>query len=274
MTAVTRAEHIETLTAKLPHGTAQSAMASALAWMLLWLWMDLAGNASTTSDWAQTAYGGVLCLPGSDGGALSRTAVFALGWLVMIVAMMGPAALPGLISRLSPSTEVRPGWKSVIVAVTAYLSVWLGVGMLMHGGWSLISVLAAQSSLLAFNDWLIGVLTLAIAGGYQLSETKARALRACQACAVKSQVSREEPGDINALQIGLLAGWQCVRCGWALMLLMFVFWPGSLPWMMVVGVIMLIDRWAFSRQLCRTAIGVALVFAAVALTLAQLGPAL
>ncbi len=244
--------------------------ASTLAWILLWQWREVAGDLADVPDWTRSSFAASLCFPTGNGSALDQALVFGLGWLVMVVAMMGPIAFPALAERMGQLTTLPRTAGAVFTAVAGYLLVWLAAGMLMHGGAVLLAELIENSALLTFNGWLIGVLIFAVAGAYQLTVAKARALDSCRECWSDTSVSPSGTNRQNPLHVGLSAGWKCVKCGWTLMLLMFVFFPGDLLWMTAIAVMMMLDRIEIAGHGWSKPLGSSLVFAAILITLANM----
>src|SRR5262249_15426338 len=79
--------------------------------------------------------------------------------------------------------------------------------------------------------WLIGAVTLAIAGLYQLTPAKHRALEACRHPAGAAHADDGfDAGQRHALD--------CLRCSWAQMLVMFGAGFAGLGWMLFLTVVM------------------------------------
>src|SRR6266545_469796 len=101
-------------------------------------------------------------------------AAFIAGWLVMMTAMMLPAAMPMImVFRLSVSPRLLGQWR-VAVFIAGYLVVWMAFGLVAFAAqWVLLSVDPIVQTWSA-----VGV--LALAGVYQFSPLKDACLRTCR----------------------------------------------------------------------------------------------
>jgi len=205
---------------------------SVLAWLALWLW-------------GQSPYGRFLSHHNLDAirgnGALAL--VFIAGWAVMVVAMMLPTSLP-LITMFQAFTRQRPDHAQLAALLLAgYLEVWVLFGILVYGGdWALHQAIR-QSAWFASNAWMLGALTLILAGVYQFTPLKYYCLDKCRSplnFILGHWHGRDEARQAFAL--GIHHGLFCVGCCWSLMLLMFAVGVGSLGWMLVLGVVMAIEK--------------------------------
>lgn len=176
-----------------------------------------------------------------DWTALDAIFMFLM-WVVMMVAMMTPAALPMLLAfaRLG---RMRNPEKSSVFATLAFL---LGYLML----WAAFSLVATtvQWSLHAFlsplvdsaNAVLSGTLLVA-AGIYQLTPLK-------QACLAKCRVpmgfllTEWRDGIRGKFVMGARHGAYCVGCCWLLMTLLFVGGVMSLLWIASLAVAVLAEK--------------------------------
>ncbi|MBI2379988.1 MAG: DUF2182 domain-containing protein [Gammaproteobacteria bacterium] len=173
-----------------------------------WWWQVEAAN--------DMAAMGEMAMPPTDWTGPEALAA-ALMWLIMMQAMMLPAALPVfLLYRRCLARDARRfaklGW-----FVLGYTLVWSGFALLMTG-------LQALGESLGFLDWHLRLgaawsgFTLLLAGLYQLSRLKTSCQRQCQS--PLGYLSRHGHG--GALRLGLGHGLYCLGCSWALMLLLLV----------------------------------------------------
>lgn len=150
-----------------------------------------------------------LCITGADPRAmLSNPLHIVAMWLAMAVAMMTPVAFPDLKAQLARSdrTQVFCVWRWML----GFWAVWALVaicGAILQGGLFAIGILGDGMIITAAP--LSGFL-LFLAGAYQFTARKSNDRRSCQ-------VARGTP----AMASGWSAGWQSLRCCWALMLAMF-----------------------------------------------------
>jgi predicted metal-binding membrane protein len=169
----------------------------------------------------------------------------AAAWVVMVAAMMLPTTL-----RLVSAYDGR-----LPVLLAGYMIVWVVAGIAMHAGDLGVHWLVHRSSWLHGNTWVIGATTLAVAGLYQFSPSKARALSCCREPATSIQA--------GAFRTGFHHGVQCLACCWSLMLLMFSVGIGSVLWMFALAAAMLAEKVTPLGRRASTPIGAWLLCCAV-----------
>ena len=215
--------------------------------------------------WEASPYGRFLHHEGGGAALPLEAALFALGWALMIVAMMLPTSIP-LVATFAVMTRSRPERRSLITLVVAgYVVVWSAFGL---GAWVLDRGIHAGVDAvpwLAAHPQVIVAMTLLIAGSWQFSSLKYRCLDECRSPLgfVVGHWRGDRPRR-EALLLGVAHGAFCVGCCWSLMLLMFGLGLGSLLWMLGLGAIMAIEKNAsWGRRIGRP-LGVLLAVAAVA----------
>ena len=176
--------------------------------------------------------------------AALRLAVFALGWTLMVVAMMLPATLLLLRRCVGDQPFAMGGLWPLLLA---YLAVWIVFGSISYWGDSVLHELVEQAPSLG-NLIAPGVLLLA--GVYQLTPMKGACLARCRfKGAVLPPLTQVSRGRLWAM--GLHHGLFCLGSCWALMLLMFAAGGVNLVWMLILGLLMTFER--ISRQGARLA---------------------
>lgn len=152
-----------------------------------------------------------------------RAPLFLSIWVVMMVAMMFPAAAPMILmfARISAGKRQQgqafvPAW----VFVGAYLAVWALFGALLY-------LLALGAERLARHSmWImdhaaqIGGLLLIIAGVYQLSPLKRACLAKCRS-PIAFIMSEWRDGFSGALRMGAVHAVYCLGCCWLLFIILF-----------------------------------------------------
>ena len=215
--------------------------------------------------------------------SLATAGASALLWMVMMAAMMTPAALPWLsVLAAMPRSGVElagaAGRGSAHAGAAGSEGPYLSAGALLLGYltvWGLFSVLAAASQLLLLQLTLLephtlrlsgraagGVLLLA--GLWEISPIKEACLRRCRSpfgVLLANWASGPAPG----YRIGLRHGLICVGCCWALMALAFVVGVVSLGWMAVLTAVVCAEKVMPRGHLLPRLLGVALASAGVAL---------
>jgi predicted metal-binding membrane protein len=111
--------------------------------------------------------------------------LFFLGcWQVMMVAMMVPASLP-TVFRL----QQRPG--TLVAFLAGYLAIWTAFALLAFAGDTLLHQVVKEWSWLSHHVSLIGAVTLALAGGFELTPFKAQALSRCGSVGARASGASE-----------------------------------------------------------------------------------
>jgi predicted metal-binding membrane protein len=164
-------------------------------------------------------------------------AVFLLGWAVMMVAMMLPAALP-LIVLYRTSARRRLAPRAVafgtIALLGGYFLVWVGAGvpvyaygLLLPAGGSAIVVLPAM---------------LLIAGGaYQFTTLKQRCHTRCSS-PFFFLTRQWRPGSLGAARLGVLHGIDCLGCCVGLMLGLVGLGMMNIAWMLTATLLIFVEK--------------------------------
>jgi predicted metal-binding membrane protein len=161
---------------------------------------------------------------------------FVVGWLVMMVAMMLPSALP-LVFEFARNAEGRRGWRvaTALVGVT-YLGIWMVFGVVCYAVYNVVGMPWP-------NQALVGGAALMLAGLYamtplkRISEARCRELAALHA-ALPFNLMR------SALLVGVRYSLSCLGCTGALMLAMVLIGTANLTWMLVLSAVTLIYKLA------------------------------
>lgn len=235
--------------------------ALAIGTLAVTAWVALAG-------WAASPYAVLLDHRGiGDGGLpISRLAVFAGGWTLMIIAMMLPGSLP-LINLFVRMVSSRPRPAALVARlVLGYLGVWVVVGLAAFRGDAYLHAAAAQLPAVAGAAQWIGVAVLLVAAVYQVTPLKDMCLTKCRSpYSFIAETWRGANPRGEALRLGLRHGMFCVGCCWTLMLLMFAIGGVHLGWMLVLGAVMAAERSFRWGRYLTVPLGAVLLLAAAAL---------
>ncbi|MGY6276203.1 DUF2182 domain-containing protein [Methylomonas sp. MgM2] len=169
--------------------------------------------------------------------------VFSM-WAVMMAAMMLPSTLPMLTAfsrhcqRDNDANATRIIWFG-----SGYLSVWLAFSIVLTIIQWLFHGLAWLSPMMENRQPLLSALILLTAGAYQFTAFKDMCLSHCRS-PFGFLLNHWRPGNQGALQIGLKHGLTCLGCCWAQMLIMFAIGVMSLPGMLLITLLVIIEKWA------------------------------
>ncbi len=202
--------------------------------------------------------------------------VWYLGWVVMVVAMMLPPALPLLLTvrRLVARYDIRTGL--LIVCGLAFVAVWAAAGAVLMLGGGLLGLLNERWDWLAARPQLVSGLAAIGAGVYQFTPLKKACLTACRSplgLAMTTWTGTRGPVREVAL-IGARFGLVCVGCCWALMLLTLTIGTAAMPVMVLAAVLMTTERMAPAVRPLIPAIAATAIAAGVLLLFGVLPPGL
>ena len=205
---------------------------SVLAWLALWAW-------------GRSPYSRFLSHHGLDavGGDSALMLVFIAGWTIMVIAMMLPTSLP-LFTLFQRLTHQRPDHLQLTgLLIGGYRAAWTLFGAAVYAGDWMLHQVVDRNVWLHTKAWMLGAMTLVLAGLYQFTSLKYHCLDKCRSpMNFVMEHWRGHSERRHALLLGMQHGLFCVGCCWSLMLLMFAVGAGSLGWMLVVGVIMALEK--------------------------------
>lgn len=150
-------------------------------------------------------------------------AVFLSVWIVMMIAMMFPAAAPMIVTFHRVQQARLSFGRSLVgtfVFVAGYLLVWSLSGAIAYTGAVAFAALAARATLPASTISRAGGVIFLAAGLYQLSPLKNFCLARCRTPAGFIVMSWRD-GIGGALRMGLVHGAFCLGCCWLLFLILF-----------------------------------------------------
>jgi predicted metal-binding membrane protein len=162
-------------------------------------------------------------------------------WLVMMQAMMLPAALPMILLYRRCLQRDRQRVAKLWLFCAAYGLMWCGFALLLTG----LQALGERVGVLEPMDLrlppALGGLVLLVAGLYQLSRAKAVCLEHCQS-PLQFLQHHARPGLGGAWLTGLHHGLYCLGCCWALMLILLVLGAMSLWGMALLSLLVLAEK--------------------------------
>src|SRR5690242_2266940 len=210
-------------------------------------------------------------LRGTEHMWLASAASFLGMWIVMMVAMMLPSAIPMLGRYRRAVAEiggVRLGLLTAIVGA-GYVFVWTILGVFAFPfSVAVATVQMDQSTLARVAPIGIGVV-VSIAGACQLTAWKARQLACCRQALGCGRTVR---GDTDAAwRNGVRLGLDCVRCCGNLMAILIVVGIMDVRAMVVVGAAITAERLAPAGERVARGIGVVSVGVGVVLIVRAAG---
>jgi predicted metal-binding membrane protein len=177
--------------------------ASAAAWVLL---VFEPGGTAAHSHHAAALAGG------------NAPPALALGWALMMAAMMGPLLIPP-IRHVRDRSFARRRARAIALFAAGYLAVWMLAGIVLLGlAWEIRQAIPELSVQL--------MLAAVVAVVWQFSPAKQRCLNHGHAHPYLPAFGRA--ADIGALRFGLTHGVWCAGSCWALMLLPLLISRGHL----------------------------------------------
>ena len=182
----------------------------------------------------------------TEGWTWDGFATFFLAWVVMMAAMMFPAAAPMLLIFRTVSAQRRARGSAFVptwVFAAGYLLVWAAIGALI---WVLVqagSDLAGRLGAVERATWgpvALGAV-LIVAGLYQVTPLKHVCLDHCRT--PLGFVTRHwHDGYGGALRMGVIHGLYCLGCCWALFAVLVAAGVMSLAWMLLLTLVVFAEK--------------------------------
>ncbi|CDX35473.1 conserved membrane hypothetical protein [Mesorhizobium sp. SOD10] len=171
-------------------------------------------------------------------------ALFLAVWLIMMIAMMFPAAAPMILTFHEVQSGKRgrgQAFVSTWVFVAGYMLVWTATGVLAFAGAAGAEMLAAHLGLSATTAARIGGALLMVAGAYQLSPLKDLCLAKCRT-PIGFILTSWRDGQWGAVRMGLEHGLFCLGCCWLLFLALFPLGIMNVAAMAVVTLLVFAEK--------------------------------
>ncbi|KON79693.1 DUF2182 domain-containing protein [Azoarcus sp. PA01] len=214
------------------------ALITVLAWAYL---VHMAAGMNAAVHPAMAA----MALPAPPGWDWHGLALAALMWIVMLGAMMLPAATPMVLTFARVHHQRQDAGDGALAPtaffVAGYLAVWSVFSLAAATGQMALHEAAVLSGPTGRLDALAGGVLLILAGLFQWSPLKTMCLEKCRT-PLGFLLAEWREGTRGALVMGLRHGAFCMGCCWALMLLMFVGGVMNLAWMAALAVCMLAEK--------------------------------
>jgi predicted metal-binding membrane protein len=165
----------------------------------------------------------------ADTGAMMRATMgltaplFLAFWVVMMAAMMFPAAAPMILTFASIQAARRrqgQAFAPTCLFVAGYMAVWTAMGVVAY------AAAVAGEALVAWAGWPArtvaqwGGAMLILAGLYQLTPLKSLCLSKCQS-PISFIMTSWRDGAGGAWRMGIAHGLYCLGCCWPLFAILF-----------------------------------------------------
>lgn len=184
---------------------------------------------------------------------------FAVGWAVMVGAMMLPSTVPvvGAYARL---TADRPGRQRALAAfLAAYTAVWMGFGLAALAGDAGLHALVHRAAWLEQHPSVIPAGIFVAAGVAQLLPVTRRCLDECRDPVRLLTRDGGATVDGGAWATGVRHGVACLGATGALMLVMFAVGLHHVLWVAALTAVLVAEKTMRGGQRLLPVVGVALV---------------
>jgi predicted metal-binding membrane protein len=205
--------------------------------------------------------------PGTAPGALG---FYLTTWVVMMAAMMFPSIAPMVLiyaglQRGRRAQGMAADWAATPCFIAGYLLLWGAAGLVGYAALKLGGEL--DGGFFAWNHagrWTAAGV-LAVAAIYEVTPLKYACLRRCRG-PLGFLVTEWRDGRTGALRMGVVHGAWCLGCCWALMAGLFALGAMSVPWMIVIAVLIALEKLLPWRTVATA--GVVAILAALAIGVA------
>ncbi|RDL49400.1 hypothetical protein BLJAPNOD_00501 [Ensifer sp. M14] len=167
-------------------------------------------------------------------------------WAVMMIGMMMPSATPMILLYARVGRQAALDDKPFAATgffAGGYLSAWVLFAALATSGQWLLEEALLLTPMLASASRILSAVILISVGLYQWTPLKDACLRQCQAPFLFIQNHggfRRDAG--GACRLGLLHGFYCVGCCWALMALLFIGGVMNVLWIALIAIFVLAEK--------------------------------
>lgn len=205
-------------------------------------------------------------MAGHHGGSGSLDLTMGMGpgaylgmWVLMMAAMMFPAAAPMILTfarRQERGAHGGGAYGHTALFVAAYLALWGTLGAVALGLSLAVENLWGTAATATWSRVAAGVLV--VAGAYQLSPVKDRCLANCRTpLAFFARWSR--PGRWGTIRLGLVHGAYCAGCCWMFFAVLVVLGVMSAAVMIAVAAAVFAEKTLPRGRFIARALGPALV---------------
>ncbi len=184
-----------------------------------------------------------MTMPAHQGWSGTHFVLVLAMWMVMMIAMMAPSALPYLLTYAGLQRKKGRGTPELGTAsfFLGYFLAWSGYSLIAAVvQWGLHSLQISAPALTTAGP-MAGGGFLILTGLFQFSRLKYSCLNQCRSPLGYFMTNWRE-GRWGALWMGAHHGTYCIGCCWALMGLMFVLGVMNVLWMAILAGVILIEK--------------------------------
>lgn len=187
---------------------------------------------------------GMILMPAMQHWTAWDLALVFLMWVVMMAAMMIPAASP-VILLFAEIARHRRARQSALVAtgqfLLGYLTAWAGFSLVATlAQWGLLTA-ALVSPMMESTSKPLSAGLLLVAGLFQFSRLKNACLAHCRS-PMGFFMTEWRNGAGGAFRMGLKHGGYCLACCWALMTVLFALGVMNLLWVGGLSAFVLLEK--------------------------------
>lgn len=171
--------------------------------------------------------------------------VFAM-WAVMMIGMMTPSAAPMVLLYAQVARQARTLGRAFPPAAWfagGYLLAWTFFAAVATGAQYGLERAALLSPMMVSTSRYFAGAVLLFVGTYQLTPLKNACLVQCRApLRFIQNHGGFRPGIGGSLRLGVLHGFYCIGCCWALMALLFVGGVMNVLWIAAIAIVVLAEK--------------------------------
>jgi predicted metal-binding membrane protein len=182
-------------------------------------------------------------LHGAAAWSVPPDILWIVGWVVMVLAMMLPTALPFLRTLSMLLAGRLRGGRLVGAGAAGFVLAWTMAGVALLAAGSVLSDALGGLEFVASHPSLPAGAAAFLAGAYQFTGLKRACLAACRSPAGMLLARWRADAPLWAsFSSGLRYGLACIGCCWALMILGLLVGALALPVMVLTTVVMAAER--------------------------------
>jgi predicted metal-binding membrane protein len=218
-----------------------------LAWSyVLWMAADMDMGGMDMEGFRMIPAGTGIMAPAVAPWSAFEFALVLLMWAVMMVAMMTPSVAPMILIHARVWRQAQAQGKpfaSTGCFAAGYFAAWSAFSLgATSAQWALERASLLTSRMESATHLLAGCI-LILAGLYQWTPAKDACLTQCQSPLAFIARHGGLPADaLGSLRLGMLHGFYCIGCCWALMALLFAFGIMNVLWIVGLAIFVLLEK--------------------------------